>query len=389
MHYNCGMSRFLAALAFALVASLLALDGVAVRAETIYLKGGSKLTGRIVEQSDDWVKLEVAVEGGGSAVISLKRSRIERIEKADSLDERIEAAQRRLDMRMDLEAERDFRELVRENPRHAGARAGLARALYNQGKLAEALKTLDHYLLLVPQGRDPQLMLLAAEYRMYAGEYAEAKNLAREAAALEPQNSALREQAAALTRRVDRYRDGTEAAEQKAAQQKAEAEKRASERAGFDRTVGSNMDACEAAADLLYWMREANQNLPVAARVELRADARAEAAYARGGDAVEFQRAVDLVTVTITVNEAQWLRDYDHIKRQVVYGLYYQLKTRYPKATPAVTVVKREPDDKGRAGQVDLARGTWDGKRAKLVVELWTPANVDRQRQAGLKSGKR
>lgn len=359
------------------------------RAETIYLKSGSKLTGKIVEQTDEAVKLEVAVEGGGSAVITIKRSRIDRIEKADSFDERVAAAQRRLDANFFDDAERGFRELVRENPKHAQARMGLARALYGNKKLTEALKILDHYLLLTPTGRDAQLLLLAAEYRMYNGDYREAKDLAREAAATDPLNNALKDQSAALAKRVDRYRDGTEAAEKKAAEQKAELDKRASERSQFDRTVGNNLDACEAASELATWMRQGDPGIIVSIKITLGASNKAESFYARGGDAAEYRKAVETVAVVAVVNEANWLRLLDNVKQEHLYGFYYQLKQRYPNTTPLVTFVKRDPDDKGRTKQTDLARGSWDGKRGKIVVELWTPANVDRARLAALKNGKR
>jgi tetratricopeptide (TPR) repeat protein len=359
------------------------------RAETIYLKSGSKLTGKIVEQNDDAVKLEVAVEGGGSAVITIKRSRIDRIETADSVDERVAAAQRRLDANFFDDAERGFREVVRENPKHAKARMGLAKALYGNKKLAEALKILDHYLLLVPTTRDPQLLLVAAELRMYNGDWREAKELAREAAALDPLNNDLKDQSAALVKRVDRYRDGTEAAEQKAAEQKAELEKRASERAQYDRTVGNNLDACEAVGILATWMKQGDPGIIVSIKLTLGASNKAESYYARGGDAGEYRKAVETVSVVAIVNESNWLRLLDNAKQEHIYGFYYQLKQRYSNTTPLVTFVKRDADDKGRTKQTDVARGSWDGKRARLVVELWTPANVDRARQAGLKNGKR
>lgn len=373
----------------ALALAALTFGATPSRAETIYLKSGSKLTGKIVEQTDEAVKLEVAVEGGGSAVITIKRSRIDRIEKADSFDERVAAAQRRLDANFFDDAERGFRELVRENPKHAQARMGLARALYGNKKLTEALKILDHYLLLTPTGRDAQLLLLAAEYRMYNGDYREAKDLAREAAATDPLNNALKDQSAALAKRVDRYRDGTEAAEKKAAEQKAELDKRASERSQFDRTVGNNLDACEAASELATWMRQGDPGIIVSIKITLGASNKAESFYARGGDAAEYRKAVETVAVVAVVNEANWLRLLDNVKQEHLYGFYYQLKQRYPNTTPLVTFVKRDADDKGRTKQTDLARGSWDGKRGKIVVELWTPANVDRARLAALKNGKR
>ena len=373
----------------ALALAALTFGATPSRAETIYLKSGSKLTGKIVEQTDEAVKLEVAVEGGDSAVITIKRSRIDRIEKADSFDERVAAAQRRLDANFFDDAERGFRELVRENPKHAQARMGLARALYGNKKLTEALKILDHYLLLTPTGRDAQLLLLAAEYRMYNGDYREAKDLAREAAATDPLNNALKDQSAALAKRVDRYRDGTEAAEKKAAEQKAELDKRASERSQFDRTVGNNLDACEAASELATWMRQGDPGIIVSIKITLGASNKAESFYARGGDAAEYRKAVETVAVVAVLNEANWLRLLDNVKQEHLYGFYYQLKQRYPNTTPLVTFVKRDADDKGRTKHTDLARGSWDGKRGKIVVELWTPANVDRARLAALKNGKR
>lgn len=359
------------------------------RAETIYLKSGGKLSGKIIEQNNDAVKIEIAVEGGGSAVLTVKRSRIERIEQADSFEARVEAAQAKLDAGFLDDAERQFRELVRENGKHARSRMGLARALHGNKRLAEALKTLDHYLILVPTGRDPQLLLLAAELRMYNSDWREAKDLAREAAALEPLNAGLKEQSAALLKRIDRYRDGTEAAEQKAAEQRSELEKRAAERAQFDRTTGSNLDACEAASELSSWMRQADASIVSAIKITLGATDKTESFYARGGSAEEYRKFVDTVQATVVVNESAWLRVQDHVKQQHIYGFYYQLKQRYPKTTPLVTLVKRDADERGRTRQTDLARGSWDGKRGRIVVELWTPANIDRTRQAGLKNGRR
>jgi len=303
--YNAAMRRALLLLGcIALSLAALMFSAQPSRAETVYLKSGSKLTGKIVEQNDDAIKLEVAVEGGGSAVITIKRSRIDRIEEADSFDERLAAAQRRLDANFFDDAERGFRELVRENSRHAQARMGLARALYGNKKLTEALKILDHYMVLRPTGRDPQLLLLAAEYRMYNSDWREAKELAREAAALEPLNAELRDQSAALVKRVDRYRDGTEAAEKKAAEQRAELEKRATERAQFDRTTGSNFDACEAAAELSTWMRQGDSSLVSAIKITLTASDKAESYFARGGNAEEYRKAVEIVTAVVIVNES-------------------------------------------------------------------------------------
>ncbi len=385
--YNAAMRRaFL--LIGCLALSLLAMASPS-RAETVYLKSGSKLTGKIVEQNDDAIKLEVAVEGGGSAVITIKRARIDRIEEADSFDKRLAAAQRRLDANFFDDAERGFRELVREDSRHARARMGLARALYGNKKLTEALRILDHYMVLKPTGRDPQLLLLAAEYRMYNGDWREARDFAREAAALEPLNTELRDQSAALVKRIERFRDGTEAAEKKAAEQRAELEKRASERAQFDRTTGSNYDACEAAAELSTWMRQGDSSLVSAIKITLTASDKAESYFARGGNAEEYRKAVEMVTAVVIVNESSWLRVFDHVKQQHIYGFYYQLKHRYPKTTPVVTFVKRDADERGRTKQTDLARGSWDGKRGRLVVDSWTPANPDRARQSGLKNGKR
>ncbi|MCA8911623.1 MAG: hypothetical protein KDB82_07950, partial [Planctomycetes bacterium] len=93
------------------IAIALLLLGVfsAARAETVYLKSGSKIVGKILEDTDEKVRIEVQVEGGGKAVMSIEKSRIDRIEDADTFAERIKAADDLLSLENFRQAEAAFR----------------------------------------------------------------------------------------------------------------------------------------------------------------------------------------------------------------------------------------------------------------------------------------
>ena len=76
-----------------LVAAGLLLAFAPARAETVFLKSGSKITGKILEQNEQKIRIQVDVEGGGKAVMTIDRSRIDRIETETTRAESIAAAE--------------------------------------------------------------------------------------------------------------------------------------------------------------------------------------------------------------------------------------------------------------------------------------------------------
>lgn len=369
------MKKLLLGMAALLTSALALTQAPAARAETIYLKSGAKIIGRVIEDKPDSLKVEVAVEGG-IAVLTLHRDKIDRIEKATTFDERLAIAERWLEDNS-AGAETRLRDLVREDPRHVGARIGLARALTKLGRDSEALKTMEHYFALVQDRRDPAALLYYAELLMYRGDYRDARKWARDASALEPQNAKVREQSDALVRRIERMRDGTEAAEVRAAASRAEIDARIKERAAWDKATGTNLDAQQAGEELRLWAQQGGNNVVESTNIRLTAADRAEGAYARGGDVADYRKTVTVVTATIIVNETQWLAPYDHQKRILMNGWFYQLRERYPASVPVIQVQKMDKDRQGRPQPVDIARGLYDGRKERLVVDLWTPPNVD------------
>ncbi|MCC7510960.1 MAG: tetratricopeptide repeat protein [Planctomycetes bacterium] len=345
------------------------------RAETIYMKSGSKIIGRIIEENESEIKVEVDVEGK-KAVITIKRTRIDRIDKATTFGERMEAAEDLLKQGQGPAAEDAFRDLVRTEPKHAGARLGLAKALVANFKYEEAIKTLEHYLLLVQQGRDPQLMMYLAEQYLYARNFRDAKKTAKEAAALEPQNKDLQAAADDFVKRCDRVQSGREQLDERQTAQQAERARLKELRATWDKEVGNNKEAELAGQMLADWTSEAQPRMLLHRYVEISVPNDALGTWQMGGPERDLQDKVSKCEIKVKVDETIWLGLYDHQKAVFVYGWYYQLRDRYSKCLPVINVVS-EVEERGRTIEKKLARGSWDGRRDSVTVDRYTKENRD------------
>lgn len=353
------------------VAGLLVALGTIVSGETVYLKSGSKLSGKVLEESDTRVKLEVDVEGGGKAVITLDKARIDRIETADSFNDRLAAAEGQLAREDFRRAEDEFRELVRNEPKHAKARLGLAKALVGLYRYEEAVKTLEHYLVLVDRDRDADLMLYLADQYLYAREYRDAKRTAREAADLYPENRELQVAVEEFIKKCDRVRSGVEQLKERETAESAERKRRVEARKGWDKEKGNSLESVEFGQSLVDWTTESRPKLVLNRFLNLEAPREDWNKYLYGGDDRQLQESVTRADMKFVVDEARWLELYDHQKAVLVYGWYYQLKDRYPKTYPVVEVVC-VVQERGKDKEKKLARGSWDGRREQVVVDRWT-----------------
>ena len=361
-------------LALLLAAFAIALTGwTGAQAETIHLKGGSKVTGKIVEQTDDAIKVEVAVQDG-TAVIAIKRARIDRIEEATTFADRLTAARALVAAGEYRKAETELRDLIKLDPKNAGARRALADALCGSFRYEEATKTLEHYLLLVPTGRDTELMLQLAQYYLEAANYRDARKVAREAADLYPENKDLGARVDEFLKRIERVKAGTEQLKERDTAEKADLRKRKDDRAGVDKKRGNVYDAQLAADDLLAWAAESAPKLVLSALVDLGAPDDALAAYGAGGDEKLFRDKVSRAQATIRVDEARWLEMYDNQKAVLLYGWYYQMRDRYGKTFPTVTVVATIKEG-NQEKEKNLARASWDGRKDQVNIDRWTKEN--------------
>lgn len=355
-----------------------ALDGV-VNGETIYLKSGSKIVGKILEQDDDRVRIEVEVDGGGKAVIGIDRKRIDRIETATTRAERIAAAEDLLDIEEFDRAESDFRDLVRNEPKDARARLGLAKALVGLYRYDEAVKTLEHYLVLVKQDRDAGLMMYLAGQYLEAHEYRDAKKTAREAAALYPDDAELQVAADEFSKRVDRVRSGAEQLKERETAHTAMIKQRIEERAEWDKERGNSHESVKVGQELADWAAESWPKLVLGRYLDIDANKDEWRDYARGADVERLRGKVTRCQLKFTVDEVRWRELYDHQKAVVLYGWYYQLKSLYPRSNPVVTVVTIK-EERGKEKEVNLARASWDGRREQVIVDRWTQENRDPDR---------
>ncbi|MBX3460645.1 MAG: tetratricopeptide repeat protein [Planctomycetes bacterium] len=367
-------------LTLACALGLLAVVAVSATAETIYMKSGSKIVGRIVEETETEVKVEVDVDGK-KAIIGIKRTRIDRIDKATTYDERLESAEALLRQGQGIAAEDAFRDLVRTEPKHSKARLGLARAMVANFKYEEAIKTLEHYLILVQTGRDPVLLLYLAEQYLHARNFRDAKRMAREAAALTPEDRDLQAAADDFLKRINRVERGVEQLEERRTAEQAERERLKAERAEFNRDVGNNKEAEIAGQKLADWTSEAQPRMLLGRMLEISVPPDALGAYNMGGPEKQLQEKVSKCEFKAVVDETIWLGLYDHQKAVFIYGWYYQLRDRYPKCLPVITVVS-EVEERGRKGEKRLARGSWDGRRDSVTVDRFTKENRDPLRPA-------
>lgn len=346
------------------------------QAETIYLKSGSKITGKVLEDSGEKVRIEVEVEGGGKAVMSIERSRIDRIEDATTFAERIKAANDLLALENYRQAEADFRELVHDEPKDEQSRLGLAKALVGLYKYEEAVKTLEHYLLLVDRDRSADLMLYLADQYLQTRNFRDAKKTAREAGDLYPTDKGLQATVDAFLKRCDRVKSGAEQLKERETAMSAERKRRVEERKEWDQEKGNSADAVEFGQELVNWTAESNPKLMISRYVELGAERNAWSDYMAGGEASVLQADVTRSEVKLVVDEVRWLEMYDHQKRILIYGWYYQAKARYPKSNPSISVVSIEKEN-GKEKEKKLARGSWDGRNEEVVVDRWTKENRD------------
>jgi len=351
---------------------LLGFNGT-VRAETIHLKGGSKVSGKIVEQTDDAVKVEVKVDSG-TAIISIKRNRIDRIEEATTFAERLKAAQAQIAAKDFKAAETELRDLLKMDPKHAGARMALAEALCGAYRYEEATKTLENYLILVPTNRDPELLMQLAQYYLEAANYRDCRKTAREAADLYPENKDLALRVEEFLKRIERVKNGSEQLKERDTAEKAELRKRKEDRAEFDKKRGNNFEAQTTSDDLTAWTAESAPKLLESIYVDLGAPDDAIAAFLNGGEVAAYRDRVTRAQATVRVDQARWLEMYDHQKAVLLYGWYYQLRDRYGKTFPTVTVictVKEGNQEKDK----NLSRASWDGRKDQVVIDRWTKEN--------------
>jgi tetratricopeptide (TPR) repeat protein len=354
---------------------LLALVSV-IQAETVFLKSGSKITGKILEDTAEKVRIEVDVEGGGKAVMTIERSRIDRIETETTRAGKIAAAETLLETEEFRRAEEEFRELVRQEPKDHKARLGLAKSLVGIFKYEEAIKTLEHYLLLVDQDRNTDLMLYLADQYLQAHNYRDAKVVAREAAALYPSDRGLQATVDEFVKRCDRVKAGIEQIQERQTAESAERDRRVTERREWDEAKGNSFEACEMIGAIEDWTAESNSTLILGGFMEIDADKAVWSAYMAGGEASALQEAVTRAELKLTVDETRWTEMYDHVKAVLINGWYYQMKQRYPKTFPSVTVVCTVKEN-GKDKEKKLARGSWDGRKEKVVVDRWTKENRD------------
>ncbi|MCB9896020.1 MAG: hypothetical protein H6839_16420 [Planctomycetes bacterium] len=356
-------------------AGLLAFIGMA-RAETVYLKSGNKITGKILENNDEKVRIEIQVEGGGKAVMKIDKSRIDRIETETTRAEKLTAAEALLTAEEFRRAETEFRELVRQEPKDHRARLGLAKALVGIYKYEEAVKTLEHYLLLVDRDRNTDLMLYLADQYLQARNYRDAKKTAREAADLYPQDKGLQATVDDFLKRCDRVKSGSEQLKERETAESAERKRRIEERKSWDKDKGNSFESVAFGMKLEDWTAESNEKLILGRYMEIDADKDAWNSYLSGGDEISLHENVTRCEMKFVVDETRWLEMYDHVKAVLIYGWYYQMKARYPKSFPSVTVVSISKDG-GKEKEKKLARGSWDGRKDQVVVDRWTKENRD------------
>ncbi|MHC4839351.1 MAG: hypothetical protein ACYTDT_00105 [Planctomycetota bacterium] len=365
-------------LLFLLVPALLAGFAVPTNAETIYLKSGSKLVGKVLDEKDGKVRVEVKTDSG-KAVITLKRSRIERIEKGDSFDNSLKKANGLLAAEQWRDAETEFRAMIRLEPTNAAVRKGLAAALWGRYKSAEAVKTLENYLVLVKVNRDTTLMMQLADYYMHTKEYRESRKIAREAAALYPQNSALGAEVKAFLKRLDRVKSGAEELSKRKTEAEAARDERIKERAEYDHKRANCFDAQKNMDELLAWTKESDPKLVLKDYAELGVQDNYLRTYLNGGSEAEFRKLVTRCEVTLTVDADIWRELWDHEKSILLYGWYYQMDELYPRCTPVITV-QGEVKEGQRKKLKKLARGSWDGRRERVNIDRWTKERRDPRR---------
>lgn len=363
--------------AFAAIVALLALPTFSA-GETIHLKGGGRVSGTIIERDESSVKVSVPLEKG-SAIVTLARTRIDRIEEATTLAQRLETAAGLLARGEFAKAEEGARELLKMDPRHAGARRVLADALYGQYRPVEATRTLEHYETLATGNRDPGLLMQLAQYHLEAANYREARRVARETADLYPENRELAAQADEFLKRVERVRTGAEQVKERETAEKAEIRKRREERAKFDKQLGNNRDAQLAAEMLQTWTADSATGLRVGVLMDVGAPDEAINEYQAGADETWFREKVTKALATVRVDESRWTGMFDHEKAMYLYGWHYQLRARYPRANPVVTAVCTVREG-GQEKDKTLARATWDGRKQQVTIDRFTRENRDPSR---------
>lgn len=357
------------------LAALLWLPGLAAQTQTLHLVGGAKLKGRVLEQTTDEVKFEVALETG-SAVLNVARARIVEVADDNTLVHGLASARAMLAMKDYHKAEEAARALLRLDPMHSGARMALADSLYGQFRVEEATRTLDHYLQLVPVARDPELLLQLAQYYLEAQNYRDARKLAREAADLLPENKDLHARVEEFLKRMDRVRTGSEQLREREAAERALVRQRREQRAEFDRNMGNLRDAQEAVILLTAWTQVSATRLLAGMKLELTAPDEAIASYQYGGEATELQGRVTRAALTVRVDEASWTGMFDHQKAMYLNGWYFQLRARYTRAYPTISVVCTVREG-GQEKDKLLARASWDGRKEQVVIDRTTKENRD------------
>jgi tetratricopeptide (TPR) repeat protein len=347
-------------------------------AELVYLKSGAVLDGRVLEDSEHGITLEVPREGGAT-LLSIPREHLLRVDTDADFQARLARAEALLRTSQYAQSEELLRELLRQQPQHAGARMGLARALIATRRSTEALRVLDAYLELVEHERNAALVLFTAEQYLEARDFRNARRLAREAASLPTADEELKSEADEFVRRIERVRSGAEQFQERTAAEQADRARLRAERANWNSDLGNSREAEDAGLMLAEWTADAQPRLLLSRHVEITAPTEAMNAYLAGGDARELRERVNRCNVKLRVDETIWLSLYDHQKAVFIYGWYYQLKDRFPRCSPAVTVVV-ETEERGRMVEKRVARGTWDGRRESVTIDRWTRENRDPNR---------
>ena len=119
-----------------------------------------------------------------------------------------------------------------------------------------------------------------------------------------------------------------------------------------------------------------NPKLLLGRYLELGAERSVWNTYLAGGEPDQLQRSITRVELKMVVDETRWLEMYDHQKATLIYGWYYQLRGRYSKTFPSVTVVCVEKEN-GKDKEKKLSRGSWDGRRDEIIIDRFTKENRD------------
>ena len=191
-----------------------------------------------------------------------------------------------------------------------------------------------------------------------------------------PQDKGLQATVDDFLKRCDRVKSGSEQLKERETAESAERKRRIEERKTWDKAKGNSFESVESGKKLEDWTAESNEKLILDRYMEIDADKDAWGNYMAGGDEKSLQEKVTRCEMKFVVDETRWAEMYDHVKAVLIYGWYYQMKARYPKCFPSVTVVSVSKDG-GKEKEKKLARGSWDGRKEQVIVDRWTKEHRD------------